>query len=260
MQRRKPEDNELTKWCQEWDLSTHVEKLILCDSFGITYDTGKHWRSETNIPKVLPVVEKAVRDEGEEMNLAVGEILALQPRIHLDFVSFDIETTNLTADFSILLSACIKPYGKDPIVFRADNYPEWVENRANDGSICHDITTELSKHAIIVTHYGTGFDIPYIRAKMAKYGLPPLPPMFGVDTYSIAKRNFRLSRRRLAALAEYFELGKKEGVEGGLWLEASLSGNKEAMDKIVAHNIQDCVILEKLAAISYPYLKSIRKL
>lgn len=252
-ERKKPIGEEWANFVVAWNVTNHKGKVQLAGDYGATYDTAKHWASEGDTsPEVVEEVDNSPD--------IVGEILATQARVELDFVSFDIETTNLTADFSIMLTACIKPYGRAPMIWRADDYPEWKENRADDSRIVAEVSRELAKHAVVVTHYGTGFDIPYLRAKMVRYGLPPLPPMFGVDTYSIAKKNFRVSRRRLAALAEYFSLGKKEGVEGNLWLEAGLSGSKKAMDEIVAHNIQDCVILEKLAMISYPYLKSIRRL
>lgn len=43
-------------------------------------------------------------------------------------------------------------------------------------------------------------------------------------------------------------------------MEAAYSGSKEAMDKIVAHNIQDCILLEKLACLTFPFIKSIPRL
>ena len=253
--RKKPEGEEWFQFVTTWQAVDHAGKVELCKRYSVSYDTGKHWVSEQDTTPA-----KTIGAALKETATAIGEVLMLQPKVELDFVGFDIETTNLTADFSIILSACVKPFGKKTLVFRGDNYPDWVANRANDSVIVNDIAREVSRHAVVVTHYGSRFDIPYLRAKMVKYGIPPLPPMFGVDTYSIAKANFKVSRRRLAALAEYFQLGKKEGVEGNLWVEAAMTGSKEAMDKIVAHNMVDVEILEKLAAISFPYLRSIRRL
>jgi len=194
------------------------------------------------------------------MKVTVDELLTLRPAKELDFISFDIETSNLNADFSILMTACIKPYGKDTIVFRADNYPEWEKDRANDYRITVDVSNELKKHAVVITHYGQYFDIPFLRAKMQKHGLDPLPLMYGIDTWRIAKNNFKVSSRRLKNLGTYFDIGDKEGVEGNLWMEAAYNGSKEAMDKIVEHNVIDVEVLEKLACISFQYLKAIPKL
>jgi histidinol phosphatase-like enzyme len=84
--------------------------------------------------------------------------------------------------------------------------------------------------------------------------------MFAVDSWRIARDNFQVSSRRLKNLAEFFEIGNKEGVEGGLWMAAAYDGSKEAMDKIVEHNVIDVEVLEKLACLSFPYLKFIRRL
>jgi len=222
----------------------------MCQRAGITYDTGKHRYSDA------PVELK----NKPRMQVSATELLEMPSRVHLDFVCFDIETSNLNADFSILLSACIKPYGQDAIVFRADDYPTWADNRDDDAGITRDISIELRKHAIVVGHYSQRFDIPYFRAKMMKHGLEPLPPMFGIDTWRIAKNNFKVSSRRLDNLLNYFDLGAKHGVTGRLWMKAAYTNSREAMNEIVEHNIADVVLLEKLMCRSFPYVRSIPRL
>jgi len=178
----------------------------------------------------------------------------------LDFAGFDLETTNLKADFSVILSACIKPFGQETIVFRADDYnPNWATgDRKNDKAITAAILKELAKHAVIVVHYGS-FDIRYINAKAVRYNLPTLPNIFVMDTYTLAKSSLQVSRRRLDALASYFFRGKKTTVDGELWMKAGMNGDIDALDKIVAHNIQDVVLLERLAQVLFPFVRSLRR-
>jgi DNA polymerase elongation subunit (family B) len=242
------------EWCKDWDNADHSGKLTICKFYGVTYNTAKHWRSDWDIPVNKPVPPET------RMTINKDEILGLRPSVALDFAFFDIETSNLDANFSILMTACVKPYGQPPVVFRADNYPEWKTNRADDTNITRDIAAELRKHAIIVTHYGDRFDIPYIRAKMTKHNIEPLPLMFGIDTWKIARNNFKVTNRRLQTLVEFFDLGEKSGVEGGLWMKAAYEGSTKALDEIVAHNITDVEILEKLACVSFPFLRSIPRL
>jgi len=261
MKRKKPEGEPLVEWCTRWDELGHDAKIKFCeDVWGISYETGRHWRSDSNIPKK----ENLGIEEFNEDTLTSGmisEVMSWEPHVHLDFVTFDIETTNLTADFSILLTACIKPYGSAPIVFRADDYPKWRKNYLeNDSLLASDIITELKKHAIIITHYGSRFDMPYMRAKAMRYKINPMPQMFGIDTWSVARSNFKLASRRLQALSNYFEMGSKSQVEGNLWMKAAYDGDRDSMNSIVAHNIQDCIILEKLAAASFPYMRSVKKI
>ena len=255
--KRKPIGNDYKNFLDEWETGDHTEKLELAKAYGVTYDTMRHWASDgpsDPVPKVgkPPEVETAPEEW-------IDELLVIPYTTALDCVPFDLETSNQKADFSIILTAVIKAWGKKPVTFRADNYSTFKTDRADDLNITCDITRELSKHAFVITHYGSKFDLPYLRAKMVKHGLPALPPMFAIDTYKIAHANFAVSSRRLKSLGAYFGIGAKTGVEGTLWNEAAYSGSKKAIDQILAHNIQDCILLEKLASLSFPYLKAIPK-
>uniref|UniRef100_A0A6M3KW26 Putative RNase_H superfamily protein n=1 Tax=viral metagenome TaxID=1070528 RepID=A0A6M3KW26_9ZZZZ len=252
MKRLKPTGKEFDDFVDEWYRRGHDGKIYLAESHGVKYNTARHWVCDEGVSRK----EK----EAPRMTVTVPELMGMKTFVNLDFVFFDLETSNLNADFSVMLAACIKPYGQPTMVFRADDYPEWTTNRANDYQITRDIATELRKHAIVVGHYSSKFDMPFLRAKMTKHGLEPLPPMFGIDTWRIAKTNFKVSSRRLKNLASYFEVGNKDGVEGALWMDAAYNGSKEAMDKIVEHNIVDVEVLERLTCISFPYLKAIPKL
>lgn len=251
MKRKKPASDEYREFVSNWAESDHEGKLDLAKTYGVSYDTAKHWVLEGDTsPAELPPMDAVGRS-------VMDEVAAVKHKIALDFVSFDIETSGLDADWSIILSAVVKPYGQKPVVFRADSYPEWLSNRANDEPIVADVALELGRHAVIVTHYGTKFDIRYLRAKMMRYGLSPLPLMRGMDTYKIAKDNMAVSRRRLDVLSAYLFNGKKTQVSGNIWMDVAYNGSKERLDEIVAHNIQDCELLEQLAQIYYPYVKTL---
>ena len=258
MRTPKPTGEEYDAWVHRWDAASHQEKLLMCEEYEITYDSARHWRSASPISQPMPPAPVKLL---EPISAAPFFDVDNKYKIDLDFVSFDIETTNLTADFSVVLCTCIKPFGKEALVFRADKLNlKWATQRKDDSAVIAATADELSKHAIVLTHYGQKFDIPYLRAKMVHQGLKPLPPMFGIDTWRIAKNNFKISSRRLANLGAYFEQGAKSGVEGNLWMEAGMNGSIEAMDAIVAHCIRDVQLLEDVARLSFPYMKSIPKL
>lgn len=249
--RIKPEGEAWDALVEEYYDADHDGKIAIAERLEVHPDTLKHWISDAGATR---------KPKEYRMKVPVPELLAAQPSVDLDFVSFDIETSNLNADFSVLLTSAIKPWGKEAIIFRADDYPTWKDDRANDFQITKDTAEELRKHAIVITHYGQYFDIPFLRAKMQKHGLEPLPQKFAIDTWQVARKNFKVSSRRLKNLGDYFELGHKEGVEGPLWMDAAYNGSREAMDKIVEHNRIDVEVLEKLAAISFNFLRSIPKL
>ncbi len=248
--KKKPES--IVEFCKEWDGLDHDGKLQLCVSYGVSYETARHWRSDCGIPKEEP---------RRTMTISMPELLATNPSVCLDFVMFDLETSGFDADWDILLTSCIKPYGQPVKTLRADDYPNWEHEKANDRQMTIDIATELRKHAIVVGHYSKLFDIKFLRAKMFRHGIEPLPLMFGIDTWKIALDNFKVSSRRMKSLSIFAGIPMdKEEPEGDRWMKAAFNGDKDAMDKILSHNIRDVEILEKLAQISFPYLRSIPKL
>ena len=255
--KRRPEGKDLEKFVELWYSTDHQGKVDLCEKdYGVPYTIARHWVSDAGMTR---------KQEKEPVNtlhntLTEAGILAINPATALDFVMFDLETSGFDADWDILLTACIKPYGQDPITFRADNYPTWRTHKANDKQITLDISNELKKHAIIIGHYSKSFDIRFIRAKMLRHGIPVLPPMFGIDTWKIAFDNFKISSRRLSNIARLVNADEKEEVDGTRWMRAAFNGDTEAMDKIMEHNILDCRVLEKVACLSFPFMKSIPKL
>ncbi len=255
--RKRPEGEEWGAFVDEWYKRDHAGKMELIKPYTDSYDTAKHWLSENGATRRA--------EPNYSMAITADEVMAAPVETKMDFAFFDIEASNLDADFSIMLSAVIKPFGQEPVVFRADNYPEWKTNRYHDEGIVRDIANELKQHAVIVTHYGSSgyYDTPFLKAKMVKYRMPPLPSMFSVDTYRISRANFKLRSRRLGSMSKYYALGDKEEVEGALWVKAAYGNNEEAkaaLDCIVAHNVQDVILLERLTCLIYPYLKAIPKL
>ena len=77
---------------------------------------------------------------------------------------FDIETSNFTANNGHLLSWAIKEKGKNKIVHEEVIRKELLEGTF-DLRILKTCLTELRKYDIIVTYYGTRFDIPFIRTR-----------------------------------------------------------------------------------------------
>lgn len=252
--KKKPEGAAWDEFVESWYMFDHQWKVDLATKYGVTYETAKHWISESGSTR------KQVKAE-PKMTITIPELLAMRPSVNLDFVMFDLETSGFVADWDILMTACIKPYGQETIVFRADSYPTWEKGRANDKQITVDIADELRKHAIVVGHYSKKFDVRFLRAKMFRHGLEPLPLMFGIDTWRIAKDNFKVQSRRRHSLSVFAQLDpERDEPEGDRWMRAAFNGDRDAMEKIVQHNIQCVTELEKLACISYPYLKSIPKL
>jgi uncharacterized protein YprB with RNaseH-like and TPR domain len=257
--KRRPEGKDLEKFADLWYAADHQGKIDLCEkTFGVPYNVGRHWVSDAGLTRKKEVMETPKEEEKKAYDIT--NILNTRPVVNLDFVMFDLETSGFDADWDILLTACIKPFGCAPITFRADDYPEWSTKRAYDRQMTIDIAEELKKHAIVVGHYSKHFDIKFLRAKMFRHNLPVLPPMFGIDTWKIAFDNFKISSRRMSNIATFTGLDKKEEVDGTRWMRAAFNGERDAMTKILEHNILDCSILENVASMCFPLLKSLPRL
>ena len=167
---------------------------------------------------------------------------------------FDLETSSLNANFGIVLCAVLRGSDKKrPIVLRGDTYEAWASNRSNDSDLVGSIADALSCYDVLVAHNGARFDIPFLRTRMARWGLPAFPNKKVVDPVQLARNKLRMSSNSLAALASLIQAGEKTVVDANMWLEASLDGNKQAMDYIVKHCIRDVEILEKVADAVKPY-------
>ena len=62
-EKRKPDGQALHNWCMLWDMADHQAKLMLCDEYGVTYDTAKHWRSDSGIERKT-IMEDPGREDG----------------------------------------------------------------------------------------------------------------------------------------------------------------------------------------------------
>lgn len=160
---------------------------------------------------------------------------------------FDLETTNLSADFGVVLCGVIKPADGTCKVFRADKLnPKWLTTRSNDKRVVQAIVQELSQYDIWIAHNGNRFDVPFLRTRLAKWGLEALPAKKLIDPVFLARNKMKMSYNSLKSLAQFLGVDSKTEVSGDYWLQAALDGNTRAMTYIVDHCVQDVLVLEKV--------------
>lgn len=162
---------------------------------------------------------------------------------------FDLETTNLNADFGVVLCGVVKPAFAPPKIFRADKLnPDWKRSRSDDSAVIEAIADELTKYDILIAHNGARFDLPFLRTRLAKHKLPPFPNTIKlVDPVWVARNKLKLSYNSLEQLIDFLGITeKKTPVSGDQWLSASLDGCVESMDYIVRHCVQDVLSLERV--------------
>src|SRR6266851_229870 len=170
---------------------------------------------------------------------------------------FDLECSSLNADFGVLLCGVVKGAGKKGVVFRADELnPSWKTCRSDDRWLLKPLVEELSRYDIWVAYNGSRFDIPFLRSRLAHWGLSPLPSHKLLDPCQVIRTKMKLSYNSLAAAAGLLGAGAKHQVNGRLWVRATLDGDPQAMQQIVQHCLRDVSLLEKVCRMVKPYSTS----
>jgi len=165
----------------------------------------------------------------------------------LKLASLDLETSDLSANYGVILCAVVKPEDEEPVVIRGDDFPTWAHERSSDRFLCTYLSNELQQYQGLVIHNGKDFDLKYLNTRLVIAGMPPVPPKFLVDTCRLARNKLRLNSNRLDQLISSLGLDNlKTPVDSNIWLKATLDGDREAMDYIVEHCIRDTVMLEQV--------------
>jgi uncharacterized protein YprB with RNaseH-like and TPR domain len=154
------------------------------------------------------------------------------------------------ADFGIVLSYCIKD-GDSKKIYEGVLTPTQIKH-AKAGDEDKDLITkcidDLHQFDRIVTYYGTGFDLPFLRARAIVCGLDF--PVFGsikhTDLYYLVRNKFKLSSRRLENACRVL-LGKtqKTRIENSFW-RGAVRGDKKSLEYVLDHNRKDVLDLELL--------------
>src|SRR5271165_5104007 len=136
---------------------------------------------------------------------------------------WDLETTNLKADFGTTLCCGYKWLGEKRVYVPAINdYESFDKDKTDDKQLIADFIEVYNSADINVTYFGTGFDRKWLTAKALEYrlGIPANIPM--IDLYYTVKSNFAISRKSLQNVGYYLGLSnEKTPVEGKIWRSAA---------------------------------------
>lgn len=122
----------------------------------------------------------------------------------------------------------------------------WGIDSQDDESLVKLFVEELNKADFIVAHNGDKFDLPWIRTRALKHGVPMYPKYSAVDTLKISRYEHNFPSNRLDDLGEYLELGRKIKVPYELWDRVILDKEQKALDEMIEYCEQDVRLLEKV--------------
>ncbi len=161
-----------------------------------------------------------------------------------DACFLDIETTGLS------------PYNGDVTVVGISDGQE-TKALVKDISLTEDaLIEELAEYKLLLTFYGSGFDIPFLQAKYPRLNLD-IPH---VDLCFTGRRagltgGLKYIERQLG-IAREDEIQGMDGFEAvRLWNRWEKQGDQESLDKLIEYNRADTANLKTLADIIYEKLK-----
>lgn len=172
----------------------------------------------------------------------------------LNVMFLDIEATNLKADFGYMLCASWKWEGLKKVHHRSiAEAPTFEEDPTDDAWIIEELRPELEKADVVVFHYGSRFDYPYLQTRALYHRLEPLPRVRWIDTWRIARNQLALSSNRLASLSRLLGVEEKTPLSGPVWIRA-MAGHAPSIRYVVEHCDQDVIVLEQV----YQRIKALR--
>lgn len=164
----------------------------------------------------------------------------------LNILGFDIEASNLSADFGIILCCGFKTVGEGkPEVIHLLSYPG-VDLIAKERHLLRDISKRMLAADVWLGHYSLYYDLPFINSRLIYHNLPVLPPNFShIDTWRISRNRLKLRNNRLVTISEFMGTkDEKNAIKPEQWLRA-LSGHAASMAYIVEHCRRDVLVLEQ---------------
>ena len=172
---------------------------------------------------------------------------------------FDIETTGLQANWSLMLCWCLKEHGKD-IIHEKLITKKATRNR-DDYQVVKSAVEEIQKYDRIVTWYGTKFDLPYLRSK-ALYWKIPFPrykELYHTDLWYQSRSKLKLSSNRLQTVCQYYGIAAK-----GHPMTPELSiqtqrGDDDARNTVLEHCREDVISTDQCYDLLMDYSPSTKR-
>lgn len=161
----------------------------------------------------------------------------------------DIESSGLLADFAVTFCVVIKIFGRDEMkVFKMDIRPRNMME--SEKKMLKELVHYMRSLDGIVTYYGQGFDVPFLRTRMMAHGLTGyIRKIRHLDLYFTVRGKLLLSRNRLMNVIELLQTSDgtvpdKGRVEPAKWMRVIFAGDENALNEVVEHCKEDVLALE----------------
>jgi len=175
----------------------------------------------------------------------------------------DIETSNLDANYGIIITYCILNNDTNEIIENTIDIND-IRKGDFDKYLCKQLIKDILKFDVLKGYWSTGFDIPYIRSRCLKWKLdfPFYKSIEHKDIYYMVKRLLKINSNSLETATKFLGIKGKNHVQGDQWMMALMcDGEKQqkAMNYILEHNRKDVKILKELDSKLQEYDRGLTK-
>lgn len=123
-------------------------------------------------------------------------------------------------------------------------YLTWDKNQ-NDEPMLEEFAEVLDDCDVAVAHNGDRFDLPWIKGRLCKMGIPVDPKLKTIDTLKWAKK-MGFNSNRLDYLGHYLLGRGKTDTTYGMWKEITLDNDRKALQQMVDYCVNDVKLLEEV--------------
>ena len=197
------------------------------------------WMTEALIAKAKKYNNLSREDLAEVLNVTEYKVRELRRAINSEvrgptIAVFDLETTDLKADFGRLLCGSILSYPTMEMrSFRIDEHNGG--SIAKDGPLAVAIRDEIERHHMSAGYYSKGFDISFLNTRLMINGERKMQNMLHIDPIWFYKGwrglKFRSSKMKVVAKVLGLEETKMD-VPDEVWINAR-HGDKASLDILV---------------------------
>lgn len=180
-----------------------------------------------------------------------------KPRI----LFFDIESTGLRADFGIMTMFAYRWEHEDEIKVRTLlDTPECMElpPEKRDKFIIMELCELINEADVVVAHYGSKFDCPFVQTRALMHGLPVIDVKWAkiLDPCITARKKLKFQSNRMDNIAEALGVGeRKSSVPKNIWYRShTFDGHwyEDAIRQLAVYCIQDVNVLYHIAKVIAP--------
>ena len=161
-------------------------------------------------------------------------------------VFVDIETTNLKANFGVILTWCAKDISTGQIHYDYMTHED-VEEDTADKRIVQTLIDTMWGYDRIVGHFSTYFDVPFIRTRAIHWDLdyPEYGMFYHTDTWKMAKKLLCLHSNRQDSVAQAVQHKScKTRINPDIWAKVLFGSKKQRttlIKEVLHHNEQDVI-------------------